>query len=153
MSLPQRRTGSRILGEAEFNANAFAVARDRQRKYGDVVIPERCVCQACGNKRPLQEMARIPSTRVIANVQDCVCIKCAQADHKEFTKVARIVCIGCKEVVAMVEPFKERTGFQWTAGGFYHVVECPNCSKQFAMKQSHILEKICFYKKSGIPYE
>jgi hypothetical protein len=142
-----------MLGRREFDANAFGVIRELQRKFGTVAIPDRTVCQACRNKKQAQEMARIATTGAVTNVQDCICLACAKENLKEFSRIARIICAGCREVVAMVEPFKEPNGFIWRPGAYYHAAECPVCTKRFSLTKSYIAEQIWFYKKYGIPYE
>ncbi len=141
-----------LLRQRDHLAHKFAVARERQAKVGTVAIPQRSVCLICKKHKPVTDMVRIPTTGVVKGVMDCFCSACAKEHPKEVSALARIVCAGCREVVAAVEPFVERTGFPWVAGRFYHVSECPVCSKKLGLTESQIAEKICFYKSRGIPY-
>lgn len=145
-----------------YRNSAYAVIRERQQRFGSIAVPKRYVCEICspaperGRRTatiPVERMARIASTGVVAGVVDCVCQACALANAKELVDFVRIVCIGCKEVVAQVEPEVEKSGFVWRRGGFYHVATCPTCTNDPRLRKSDLLEKICFYNARGIPYE
>lgn len=147
------------LGHQDYLDDAFKVLRKAHRERGPIVVPDfyRCIiCSPPDNERkmgvPADRMRRIRYTGVVSNIMDCVCESCAAANAKDLAKAARIVCVGCREVVAMVEPFKEKNGFVWKPGGFYHVMECPRCAKAKALEGSPIVEKIVFYESEGIPY-
>ncbi len=141
--------------------DSFSVLRKAQKERGPVVVPDfyRCIiCDSAAGGNPglgitAQRMRRIRYTGVIENVMDCVCDKCGVENMKDLGSVARIVCTGCREVVAMVEPFKEKSGFEWKPGGFYHVIDCPSCARGRTLTGSPIVEKIVFYEANGIPYQ
>lgn len=151
------------LEQNQFCRRMLAVLRDRETKQGPVLIPQRKACLLCSPARPkdgnlrlrlAQEMRRIQHTGVVANVMDCVCEKCAVEYAEDLRKLARIVCVGCREVVALLEPFKEpRGGFEWEARRCYHIADCPVCSGDPRQTASHVIEKIQFYKANKIPYE
>lgn len=133
---------------------AFQIARERQRKYGDVVIPRHVECVICHKRKKVTDMHRIADTGMTDNVMDCLCNACLQEHHKDYLRLARIVCVGCREVVAVVSPGKEkRGGFVWREGAYAHVVQCPACTKDPTLQMSRIAEKVAFYAKNGIPYE
>lgn len=128
------------------------VLRDRQKRYGDVVIPKKKKCQACGKALTIDKMARIPYTGVVRNVMDCVCTSCSIDYATELKNVPRLACAGCREIIAILEPGKEsRGGFVWEGGKCYHVAECPACNRKCA-NGSPVIEKLLFYKRNGIPY-
>lgn len=133
---------------------AFAVIRDRQKRYGDVVIPRRVECVCCHTRKEVTEMHRIPTTGIVENVMDCLCNKCLQEHVRDFSQMARVVCAGCREVVAVVSPGKEkRGGFVWRPGAITHVAQCPACTQDPNLQMSRIAEKVAFYVKNGIPFE
>lgn len=131
--------------------NAFEIMRDRQKRYGDVIIPKRITCAACSSKVLAQDMHRLKSTGFVKDVQDMVCNKCAITYRSELAKASRLVCAGCKEVIHVFEPTAEKNGFKYHPNTCYHVAKCPCCCKE-KLEFSPILEKIAFYKTRGIPY-
>ncbi len=133
--------------KAEEFGDALRVIREAGKSKGPVAIPELFTC-ACGKDKKLEAMPVIKSTGVVERVVDKVCPEC----RKDYAKMGRIVCCGCREVVALVEPHKEKTGFVFRPGGFYHVLNCPKCVGRM-FEKSDIVEKILFYKDRGIPYE
>jgi hypothetical protein len=132
---------------AEEFARGAEIIRDRQKRFGQVVIQPTLLC-ACGHKKLVAEMPRIASTGVTEGVVSHVCKGCT----KEAGQLACLVCVGCKESVALIKPHKERSGFVWRGGRFYHVVDCPGC-KLPAPKKSHVLEMVLHFRREGIPFE
>lgn len=128
------------------------VLRERQRRYGDVVIPQRKLCQGCGKRIEISKMPVVPHTGAVRNAADCLCESCRREYADEIRKVGRLVCVGCREVLALVEPGKEkRGGFVWEPGRCYHVANCPACAKE-KIDHSPVVEKLMFYTREGIPY-
>ena len=81
-----------------------------------------------------------------------VCRDCPNKAREEVRKLCAIVCAGCREVVAYIEPYREkRTGFEWVAGRCYHVAKCPSCVGRI-FHRSSVIEQNLFYKKHGFPY-
>lgn len=115
-------------------------------------VVRRFMCVQCEEAKTAEHMNLIPSTGVVGPVLDCVCHLCAAEWRKNLAELSRVVCATCRETVFLVEPHKEKTGFTWKPGGFYHVSVCPCCSSDPELAASPIAEKIAFYKANGIPY-
>ncbi len=117
--------------------------------------PREYECAGCGEKKPLGAMQRITGTTLAPQVIDVICRACWREHAPECRKLARVVCVTCKEVVGAVEPHKEKSGYAWKPGSFAHVARCPVCNTDEETKfdPSPVAEKIAFYKANGIPYE
>lgn len=114
---------------------------------------QRFHCVACQKVKPLQEMKRIRSTGVVANVVDSICNSCWALNSEYIGSLARVVCATCRHTVSLLEPQKEKSGYEWKRGSYAHVAVCPVCATDKQLKFSPIAEKIAFYKAHGIPYE
>lgn len=132
---------------------AIKLIREREERAGPVVIPKTHKCLQCNKYLQAQFFPTVGPTGVIARARDCFCKSCAAEYRKDLDKVARIVCAGCREVIHVMEPGVERTGYTWRPGSFAHVAECPSCTTKTRLRQSPVAEKIAFYKAAGIPYE
>jgi predicted Zn-ribbon and HTH transcriptional regulator len=107
------------------------------------VDPEyRC---ACGLVKPINSFPVVDTgvCKAIYNVcQECV---------KHAEKVSHLCCFTCKEIYAHIEPGKkDKTGFEFQPGKFYHSKHCPQCSDK---GKSHIAEMLVYFKKNNIPYK
>jgi hypothetical protein len=119
-----------------------------------IIPPHRLYrCASCNQRKKLEAMHMIETTGVVNKVVDCLCLGCWYSNKKEASAMARVVCASCREVVAAVDPHKEKSGFIWKPGSCSHIARCPVCSDDPEMKASPIAEKIAFYKANGIPYE
>lgn len=135
-------------------SEALRIIRARQDRHGVLAIPKNLECPCCGKFHPIDRMPVIRTTGVVDNVVDCLCRPCWAKHAVEFRKLCRIVCVGCREVVAVLEPGKEKTGFVWKAGSCLHVAECPVCTpKRGKLRSSQIVEKLVYFQKNNIPYE
>jgi hypothetical protein len=132
---------------------ALRIMRERDAEVGTVAVPKRRKCPGCGVYFDIPDFSRIGYTGAVAGALDVVCKSCALVHGKTLAKLCRIVCVGCREVVHIMEPGKERCGFVWEPGACYHVTECPVCSKTQALKKSPVVELILFYKTNKIPYD
>jgi hypothetical protein len=79
------------------------------------------------------------------NYIDLLCGDC----RKEFKGFPRLVCLGCRELVAFIKPGKEPTGFVFEPGRHYHVVSCPKCDND--VRSSQVLEHENFCRANRIP--
>lgn len=102
--------------------------------------PELVKC-GCGKFRPIETMA-IRDSGVLKYV-DNVCPDCAGQDKG----MARIICAGCRTVVARMAPHKDKNGFKVEAGKCYHVDQCPGCNPK--LEKSMIIEKVIYARKLG----
>ena len=97
-------------------------------------------------------MFQIPDTGLVKNVVSTVCRSCPNNALAEIKKHYAIVCAGCREVVIIGEPYRERrTGFVWEQGKCYHVPNCPSCLNR-QIKSSPVIEQKIFYQDHGFPY-
>lgn len=125
---------------------------ERQKAAGTVEIKPRITC-GCGRRRLFQDMITAPYTGAVANVVTMLCKNCPAAERKELLRHSRLVCAGCKEQIAFIEPGKDpKDGFVWEPGKWYHVNECPSCAGA-DLKTSVIVEKILFYERTGRRYK
>lgn len=84
-------------------------------------------CKTCGKQTPISEMG-IVSSQVLDNILDPICNECREEFKK--MKVVSIACIGCKEIIARMEPKKYKNGFETKAGHIYHIADCPKCNPE-----------------------
>ena len=101
----------------------------------------QCVC---GVWKPNSEMEEVNSGVVVALSN--VCRGCVSG-RKLDREMARLICTGCRRVIARVAPHKDRTGFAYEANRCYHVLECPVCKP--GLTESHILEKVLHDRRLG----
>jgi len=74
-------------------------------------------------------------------------------DCKKLVKgLCPIVCVGCKEVIAYLQPGKDEDGFIRERGKTYHVKDCPQCNPSRFSKtkdgSSILAEKAVFLNKT-----
>lgn len=116
-------------------------------KLGTPKLPVRKVeyrC-ACGLIKPVEQFPIVNTG--VCNALYNVCQECIA--HAE--KVSHLCCFTCKEVYAHTEPgAKDKTGFVFQPGKFYHSKHCPQCSSN---GKSHIAEMLVYFKKNKIPYK
>lgn len=98
----------------------------------------------CGQWKPNAELEEVDSGIVMALSN--VCRSCVEG-RKLDRETARIVCVGCRRVVARVAPCKDTTGFRFEANRCYHIQSCPVCNSD--VKESHILEKVLHDRDLG----
>lgn len=105
------------------------------------VIDGFFTCKVCGKQTPLTEIKHI-NTRVVNNVVDATCKECRRQFNLE--QLCKIVCVGCKEVIALVPPKKDpKTGFTMHPNTTYHIMHCPKCHPElFKEKDKEIPVKI-----------
>jgi DNA-directed RNA polymerase subunit RPC12/RpoP len=84
-------------------------------------------CKTCGKKVNRSDIIIIEDP-IVGHATDPICAECKAEFDK--MKVSTIVCIGCKEVIARVEPKKYTTGFEMKAGHIYHIADCPVCNPE-----------------------
>ena len=101
----------------------------------------KCVC---GKWQPNSLMEEINSGVVTALSNVCRgCVDGCRHDRE----TARIICTGCRRVIARIAPHKDPTGFKFEANRCYHVMACPGCKTD--AKESHILEKVLHDRNLG----
>ena len=107
-------------------------------KRTDILTHGKCACQKL---KSLSEF-KVANSGVVTYT-DNVCEGCEQA----IRGLAVVICTKCKEVIARVEPFKDATGFVFSAGRAYHTAACPNCSPGLTF--SPIIEKVLHDRRIG----
>ena len=110
----------------------------------DPFNPEKAKC-LCGHYR-LVDSFPLEKTRAVA-YPSRVCAPCV----RDWAPFARIVCLNCRDLVGVMSPGKERTGFVWERGKHYHVERCAVCTP--GLQAAPVLEKILFYRVNNIPYD
>ena len=81
-------------------------------------------CKTCGKQTPYSQLKIIQD--IHGPVTDYICDECRNEFEK--MKVCTIVCVGCKDVIARMEPKKDKTGFETKPGNIYHILDCPKCN-------------------------
>lgn len=84
-------------------------------------------CKTCGKKTPFTQLAIIEDS-ICGNVTDYTCQECRDTFSK--MKVCTIICTGCKDVIARMEPKKDKTGFETKPNQIYHILDCPKCNPE-----------------------
>lgn len=102
-----------------------------------------CAC----NKRVPITMLGVLNSGVISYVNN-VCPGCPSQKPKDIAKLATLVCVTCKRVVARMEPLVDKTGFAFKANSIYHIDGCPVCRP--GLPQSPIIEKLLHDRALGI---
>lgn len=110
-----------------------------------VTPPADAPCEICGTRQGLHEFP-VHWTGV-AQVRDLLCRSCATAMLRQ---TCHLVCLNCKVVFTRMQPFKDRTGFVFQAGTFYHMPDCPRCQPLVEGTTQKALKVIEFenYKKA-----
>lgn len=86
--------------------------------------PEAAACEACHQQFAVTEF--IWHWTGIIRARDLLCPLCAAQALKDSCQLA---CLSCRTVVTRMQKFKDRTGFLFEAGKFYHLRDCPHCLK------------------------
>ena len=83
-------------------------------------------CKTCGKQTPYNQLKLIED--INGPVTDFICDECRKTFDK--MKVCIIACLGCKDVIARMEPKKDKTGFETKPGKVYHIIDCPKCNPE-----------------------
>lgn len=137
-------TGKTAEWEARDFNKAFRIIREREERYGRVVINPTLLC-LCKHRKMVTDLPLIPTTGVVKDAVSIICPGCA----KDTRDLARLICVGCREMVGLIKPHTDPEGFTFRGGRFYHVANCPKCSKE-KVEKSPIIERLLFYKKHGL---
>ena len=88
------------------------------------IFDTKCLC---GIKRTVLDFAqRVTPSGV--SYRESVCIHCPRNTVlKQWSKLAVVVCVGCRKELIRLSPRKEKSGFEFKAGHTYHVLNCPLC--------------------------
>lgn len=102
--------------------------------FGDKNIIEgyfKCKHEGCNTMVPMSKIKLFDTPKV----KGCIaylCDKCWEEFKKLQPKVPVFVCKKCHQFLYVTEPTKiPRTGFEYKAGHFYHLLDCPNCNPEF----------------------
>ena len=91
----------------------------------------KCKNPECPNMVPASKVKMFDTPKV----KGCVaylCDACWEQFKKIQPKVPVFVCKKCHSFLYMTEPTKvPRTGFEYKAGHFYHLLDCPHCNPEF----------------------
>jgi hypothetical protein len=126
--------------ESEPDLEAFRKALEQPAAARSV--PHRaCICDKLLNAA--EHTARRYSG--IVNFEECFCPDC----RKEFEVFVRVVCLGCKTLVALQKPGKVATGFEFKRGTCVHVEKCPACAD--GLTAVPVLEHLRYCRSQGMP--
>lgn len=81
-------------------------------------------------------------------VIDRTCPNCEKDMPKDW---ARVICIGCKEVVARIKPGTNNRGFKIEPYKSYHIEDCPRCNPDKynnKVVESRLIEEIVWSKRN-----
>lgn len=81
------------------------------------------VCPGCGASKSILDFEAHNTGRVMA--RDELCRACAWANRSPHTCV--LVCEPCRVIRLRMSTYKDKSGFEFQAGGFYHAQGCPKC--------------------------
>jgi hypothetical protein len=103
---------------------------------------------ACGKWKPVTEMTLRYSG--VVPYMDNVCRGCPIGKDA----MAKLVCSGCKTLVARLTPHKDKSGFRYIGDHCYHIDECAICKDKKAAagdegalaRPSIIIEKVIFLR-------
>jgi hypothetical protein len=101
---------------------------------------------ACNKRVPITKLD-VKNSGVISYVNN-VCAGCP--DQKDTHKLATLVCVSCKRVVARMEPMTDKTGFAFKPNSVYHVDGCPICRP--GQTATPIIEKLLHDRSRGIQH-
>jgi hypothetical protein len=102
-----------------------------------------CIC----DKKKLLDITDVETvcTPYVKGI-DRTCVEC----RKDVKGLCKVLCAGCKEVIAFVAPGKDEDGFVRVPGAVYHVVDCPTCNPdRFSKKEvvTIFAEKASYMKR------
>lgn len=112
----------------------MSVADNLLHHYGKI----RCKC--CSKDYDKDQYTICNTGYIIAT--DGACLEC----RKTAKDCCPIVCVQCKDVVARIEPYTDKDGFEFKRNRAYHVDTCPDCtsgnsSSMVVEKKIYIQEK------------
>lgn len=126
----------------EFDGDIDAFRKALAQPPAARAIPHRaCLCDKLINAA--ENTARRYSG--IVNFEECFCPDC----RKEFEVFVRVVCLGCKTLVALQKPGKVATGFEFKRGTCVHVEKCPSCEN--GLTAVPVLEHLRYCRAQGKP--
>lgn len=104
------------------------------------VLTSHTPCAACGANTYLGDFA-IYDSQVIPSVVSPVCRDC----NKELEDKAKLVCCACRTIIGWIDPHKDKDGFIFGKGSFYHIQACPCCTP--GLDKSDIIEKVLYLNR------
>lgn len=107
------------------------------------VLPEifttKCLC---GIARTALDFPRYKTSAGVEYVSS-VCAHCPTKTVKDqWSKLAIVVCVGCKKELIRMVPRREKSGFEFRSGQHYHVMNCPVCKP--GLDRSPFVEQTLF---------
>lgn len=92
------------------------------------------ICKGCGKKVPTSKL-KIFNSNVVKGITAQLCDECWDYVKKEGAVF--LVCIKCKELRKVMEPFKNPvSGFEFKKNNIYHIEDCPVCNPDKFIKNS-----------------
>jgi hypothetical protein len=116
---------------------------DQLPKPAPIVELPKCAC--CKKTIQLNDI-RVIQSPVAGSVTDNVCKSCADT----LKDLCPIVCVGCKLVVAKLDPGTNKNGFSLVPGRSYHIRDCPVCNKnkyEGKVIESKLVEEEIYLKR------
>ena len=95
--------------------------------FGEDSVSDGCFrCKNCG-KLVSNAKLKIFNTKILNGAVAYLCDDCW--DYINKNGLVKLVCIKCKEIRKVMEPFKNpKTGFEFKRGESYHMQDCPVCN-------------------------
>jgi hypothetical protein len=108
-------------------------------------------CKGCGKQVSNADL-KIFNSNVVKGITAKLCKDCWDYVVKEGGVF--LVCMKCKEIRKIMEPFKNQySGFEFKKGGIYHLEDCPVCNPEKFVKDNNepipmvIIEEAIYNRK------
>jgi hypothetical protein len=133
------------MTEADQELRQMVNALSSLPKVPHVPTGDETVQCLCGRDVPLSVLTMLDTG--VVQARNNVCADCKEG-RREDRKLSRIVCVGCRAVVARMVPHKDVDGFVFEADRNYHIERCSVCSE--GLTESLLLEKKIWQRRRGI---
>lgn len=114
------------------SAREYLASENKTKEHAIKLFGEDAVtdgvfkCKNCG-KLVSNSKLKIFNTKIINGAVAYLCDDCWNYLNKNG--LVKLVCVKCKEVRKIMEPFKNpKTGFEFKKGESYHMQDCPVCN-------------------------
>ena len=119
---------------------AEAVSQMPPAKKPKIILPnDKTWCAVADCPNPLDDFNLPVIKSSMVQAVDRICHSCQQSFPSDY---ARVVCLGCREVVLRIKPRRDSNAFEFIKRGVYHMESCPGCVPEIT--RSIIIEKELF---------
>ncbi len=111
-------------------------------RRGKVLLPGDTMTCLCGKKKLWSSMPLLDTG--VLKAFDHICAGCDRL--RDMAGMAKIVCVGCRQVIARIDPYTTPSGFNIRKDRCYHIQKCDACDPEATHAQ--LIEETIWLQKT-----